>query len=300
MSSSTRRAAAGRARPRTCTAGARASTGRLEAGRAAAGGHRRPALPGASGAGAAAAQRARLGGLDALRPFRPDLPARPLLRRRRRALAVAGLERLAGHQRTRDRRRCPPPVSWWQEQPAGWNAPEGGRTGVLPGRFHPHGGFELAPTATASPGLYAAGRQLHQLDLVRTGQEGLVSPGAGLEELRRSELGRHRRREDCLRRRCAPSAKILRWTATSGPRTLPPATPAAGCSRYPAGRSGASGPRRRTARPWSWPPGSLTTRFARSRPERIEGPPDGAWSTPEKLAEETRSSRAWPHRCTRR
>jgi hypothetical protein len=60
-------------------------------------------------------------------------------------------------KRGRDPAALPVGVTWWQESPAGWTAPEGGRTGGLPGRFHPHGSFDLAPYGGSLACLYAEG-----------------------------------------------------------------------------------------------------------------------------------------------
>ena len=60
-------------------------------------------------------------------------------------------------RRSRDPAALPVGVTWWQEAPAGWTAPEGGRSGGLPGSFHPHGGFQLAAYGESLACIYAEG-----------------------------------------------------------------------------------------------------------------------------------------------
>ncbi|MFH1023189.1 MAG: sialidase family protein [Planctomycetota bacterium] len=60
-------------------------------------------------------------------------------------------------KRTRDPAALPVGVTWWPESPAGWTVPDQGRTGGIPGRFHPHGAFDLAPYGASVACLYAEG-----------------------------------------------------------------------------------------------------------------------------------------------
>jgi hypothetical protein len=66
---------------------------------------------------------------------------------------------LAMIERRRDPAPLPLGVSWWQESPAGWVAPPGGCSGRLPGRVHPHCGFDLTPYGNSVACLYGEGNE---------------------------------------------------------------------------------------------------------------------------------------------
>jgi hypothetical protein len=194
---------------------------------------------------------------------------------------------LMAFKRTRDPAALSTGVTWWQEEPAGpstslgalserseskgWTAPEGGRTGGLPGHFHPHGSFDLAAYQGSVACLYAEGDNLTSWTWFDPAKRAWTPPAQVFRSFG-GTASAAAAGEKTIYAALRTSAKLMRLDGDKWVEDAP-------ADYSGRGLLSVSG---RTL--WCfWPEekdGKTLIMAARK-------PPDGAWSAPEKLAEET-------------